>query len=209
MAPAIPLIAIAGATCSGKTTVARALADALGAARVLSMDWYYRDLSDIPFEERVRCNFDHPDAIDHGLLLSQLERLLAGQAVQAPRYDFARHLRQADTQRVDAGDYVVLEGLHALHWEAIRRITATAVFLALDDAACLERRIARDVVKRGRSAESVRAQYAETVRPMFEQYVAPMQAHADVVVRGDCPVQDTVRDILRKLEGPGNGPVNP
>lgn len=205
----IRLVAIAGASCSGKTALARALAEALGQGRVLSMDWYYGDLSGLRSEERVRHNFDHPATIDYGLLLSQLEALLVGEAIEAPRYDFKAHVRETATRRVEPAQWIILEGVHALYWEEIRRKASTTVFVELDHGTCLKRRIQRDIEERGRNEEAVRAQYTETVQPMFERYVAPLRACVGVVARGDHPVAESVREIVLSLEGRGEGHSSP
>lgn len=192
------LIAIAGGSCTGKTTLAHALARAMhdSGALVLSMDRYYRDLSDIPAEKRGLHNFDHPDAVDHLLLIEQVQELVAGRGVEAPLYDFRTHTRQDLGEHFAAVGWLVLEGLHALQWEALSRLADLRVFVHLDHETCLARRIERDRRERGRTEESVRAQYAETVRPMSEQYIEPTRARADIVVHGDQPIEESVRAIL-------------
>jgi len=182
------LIGIAGPSGSGKTELARALAEALGAP-ILSLDSYYRDLARLPFEERARANFDVPEAIEHELLFAHLGALAGGGTVEIPDYDFTRHSRTDRTETVRAGAFGVLEGLWALYWEDIRRLLGTKVYVDAPDEVCFERRLARDLRERGRSAESVVAQYAATTRPMARRYVLPARQWADVVVSGVEPVE--------------------
>lgn len=192
------LVAIAGCTCSGKSSLAEGLAAHLGGP-VMPVDAYYRDLSHLPAVERARVNFDAPDAIEHERLLSDLRRLLAGEPAARPLYDFTTHTRQAGALPVQPAAVVILEGLFALYWEEVRRLAAVKVFVDLDDAGCLERRLDRDVRERGRTSESVLRQYAETVRPMAFQFVLPTRDYADLVVSGRAPLSEGVRQVSERL----------
>ena len=193
-------IGIAGPSCSGKTVLAAQLAQALpGTVAVVSLDAYYRDLSGLSSVQRAQTNFDAPDALDVDLLTRQMARLAQGDEVDSPVYDLKTHTRAARTERVAPGDFVIVEGLFALYWPAIRDLLATKVFVAADDALCLVRRERRDVRERGRAPDSVQAQYAETVRPMSERYVKPTRQHADVVVHGEQDVATSVAAVLEHV----------
>jgi len=185
------LIGIAGPSGSGKTELARGLAASLGAP-ILSLDSYYPDMAHLAPEERARANFDVPEMIEHELLLAHLRALAGGGAVEIPVYDFASNTRTDRTETVSAGEFGVLEGLWALHWEDIRRLLAIRVYVDTPDQVCFERRLARDLRERGRSAESVAAQYAAVTRPMAERYVQPLREFADVVVSGIEPIERSV-----------------
>ncbi|MFA5026933.1 MAG: uridine kinase [Candidatus Methylomirabilota bacterium] len=194
------LIGIGGPSGSGKSTLARYLAERLpDSALVLPIDAYYRDRGDLPRQARLGLNFDHPDAVDHELLLSHLLRLAAGEAVDRPVYRFASHTRAPQAERVGPAAFVLAEGLLALHWASVRRLWRLAVFVELPDGLCLERRLARDAAERGRSIASVLEQYAETVRPMRERYVMPTRAFADLVVSGIDPLEASARRILDRV----------
>jgi uridine kinase len=182
------LIGIAGPSGSGKTELARALAGSLGAP-ILSLDSYYRDMAHLPLEERARMNFDAPEAMEHELLFAHLRTLAAGGAVEVPVYDFTCHSRTERTETLGAGQFGVLEGLWTLYWEDIRRLLGIKVYVDTPDPVCFERRLARDLRERGRSAESVAAQYAATTQPMARRYVLPSREFADVVVSGVEPVE--------------------
>ena len=177
------LIGIAGPSGAGKSTLAHRIAADL-AAPILSLDCYYRELGRLPLAERARLNFDEPGALDGELLTAQITDLAAGRAVEVPVYDFSRHTRAPETTPLAPGNFIVVEGLFALYWEAIRALVGTKVFVNAEDPVCFSRRMDRDVRERGRSPESVTGQYEHTVRPMAERYVLPTRAFADVVVSG-------------------------
>jgi len=176
---------ICGASGSGKSTFALALMARLGAEHVsvVSFDSYYLDLSHMTPEERALVNFDHPDSLDIPLLCAHLDALHAGQAVDAPVYDFAVHNRTAVVQRIEPRPIVVIEGILVLATEEVRSRLDYTVFLDVPDEICLHRRLERDVRDRGRAEEDVRRRYAETVRPMFERHAAHRAPGCDRVIR--------------------------
>jgi uridine kinase len=189
------LIGIAGPSCSGKTKLARHLSRLLSAV-ILPLDCYYFDLSHLPLAERARCNFDIPEALDHKLLLAHIAGLSQGREIPRPIYDFAVHSRTGRVETVKPGRFVLVEGLFALHWEEARKVFGTKVFVDLDDKLCLERRVARDVRERGRTPDSVLQQFSETVRPMAEAYIRPTQGFADVVIRGNDPIDHSAASVM-------------
>lgn len=194
------VIGIAGGSCSGKSTIAVALAEQLGGeALVLPIDHYYHDLGAMAPDERFRFNFDVPEAIDRDLLLGNLRGLWRGEDVVRPIYLFPEHVRGSDGQRVGPSPWVIVEGLFALLWEEVRSLLALGIFVEAPDALCLERRIERDVRERGRTPESVVDQYTTAVRPMFERHVAPTRRHAGLILDGCRPVEDSVRAIVERL----------
>ena len=192
------LIGIAGPSCAGKSELSRHLAEQLPAT-VLPLDCYYLDLSDRPIEERVKFNFDEPGALDHDLFLRQLVALTEGKVIDCPIYDFSIHTRIERTELVRPGRFIIVEGLFVLYWQDVRGLFGTKVFVDLPDAACLERRIVRDVRERGRTPESVRRQFAETVQPMAELHVRPTKAFADLEIAGDNAIQKSVDAVLAHI----------
>lgn len=195
------VVGIAGGSGSGKTALARALAAALGEDRalLLSQDAYYRDLSHLPLAKRARANFDEPAALDAGLLARHLAALRRGEAVSRPAYDFVTHARLAATVRADPRPFLVLDGTLVLSIGEVAAELDFAVFVDLEDGKRLARRLARDVARRGRSAAGVRAQWAATVRPMHALHVEPGRARADLVVRGDAPLAESVARVVACL----------
>jgi uridine kinase len=183
------LIGIAGPSGSGKTALACRLVELLAARSALRvpLDHYYRDLAGLDPALRDKRNFDHPDALDRALLVTQLTALARGQAVEIPVYSFDTHTRAPQGRRVVPGGVIVVDGLYCLYWPDVRGLFHTKLFIDADHATCFERRIARDVRERGRTEDSVREQYELTVRPMYERFVRPTRAFADLVLRGEDP----------------------
>jgi len=178
------VLGVAGGTGSGKTTVARAILDAVGAERIafLEQDSYYRD---VPWETGAdlrRHNFDHPDALDGDLLAEHVAALKAGRAVQVPVYDFVRHRRTAETRRVEARPVVLLEGILLFVEPALRALLDLKVYVDTDADLRLIRRLRRDLAERGRSVDEVLRQYLETVRPMHLEFVEPSKRWADLII---------------------------
>jgi len=176
-------IAIAGASCSGKTTLAESISRTLGAT-LIRVDDYYRPLDDICYADRCRINFDHPDTIDHERLTADVRALLDGQAVEAPVYDFTRHTRFEYTERVEPNSVIIVEGLFALCYPALVELCDVRIFVEAPHEVCLERRIVRDVASRGRTEEEVTERYHQDVLPMYEQHIGPSGAFATVRVSG-------------------------
>ena len=192
------VIAIAGASGSGKTTLARRAAAALGAgdAAVLPLDAYYRDRPEATATELAAINYDAPAAIDHALLRTHLRRLRAGCAVDRPTYDFRTHRRTPATRTAPSGRHLVVEGILALHWPALRALYDTTVFIRIDEATALARRIDRDMRLRGRSPASVRQQWRRAVWPMHCRYVEPTAAFADLAIDGAGPAAAAVDALI-------------
>jgi uridine kinase len=201
------IIGIAGASGSGKSTVARKIAEALTPASVafIDMDAYYRNHTELTLDERRHLNWDHPDAFDFDLLASQLEALARGEAIDKPVYDFVSHLREERSVRIPAADVVVLDGILLLVDERIRELCDVKVFVDTDADVRLIRRIRRDVKKRGRSLEEIVEQYLTTVRPMHLQFVEPSKRYADIIVpRGGhntVAIDLIIATIQRRLQG--------
>jgi uridine kinase len=177
------VLGIAGGTGSGKTTIARAIADALGSSAVLiDHDSYYKDQSHLPFEERERINYDHPDSLDNALLSEHLAQLRRGMAIDKPQYDFRDHTRKEERVPIEPAPVILLEGILTLAVESLRKEMSLKIFVDTDADIRLMRRIRRDLEQRGRSFASVRAQYYSTVRPMHLAFVEPSKRFADVII---------------------------
>ena len=194
------IIGIAGSSGSGKSELSRRLSAATGAP-VVSLDCYYRDLTHLPLEARAETNFDEPASLDDGLLLAQCTALASGQAIDVPHYDFSCHTRVPGTQNIQPGEIVIVEGLFTLYWNDLRHLLHAGIYVDLEDETCYARRLARDVRERGRTPESVEHQYFTTVRPMAEQYIWPTRRHADLVIRGDAQLDESVATVLSFVQG--------
>ena len=178
------ILGICGGTGSGKTTVAERLAQALGPDRaiLLAQDAYYKDNGHLAFDERVRQNFDHPNAVDFDLLIRQVDALRCNQPVQQPSYDFAAHVRREKTTRVDPKAIVIVEGILIFQNSGLRSLFDLKIFVDTDADVRFIRRLRRDIRDRGRSLDSVVQQYLETVRPMHQEFVEPSRRFADIVI---------------------------
>jgi uridine kinase len=178
------LIGIAGGSGSGKSTVARNVAAAIGGASVafIDMDAYYNGASHLSIEERRKINFDHPNAIDWELLLKQLTSLSAGEPIEKPEYDFTTHTRSPKSIHIPAADVVVLDGILVLVDPRVRAFFDVKVFVDTDSDIRLIRRLQRDLVERGRPLGEIIDQYLTTVQPMHQEFVEPSKRYADVIV---------------------------
>lgn len=177
------MIGVAGGTCSGKTTVSERLAELAGhdSLALIKLDSYYIERTHQPFEERVQANYDHPDAFDWQLLNDHLAALAAGASVPVPVYDYAIHDRSGECRTVHPARIVVVEGILVLYENQLRERFDLKVYIDTDADLRLIRRLRRDVAERGRTPESIIAQYLDTVRPAHEQFIEPSKRHADVI----------------------------
>lgn len=178
------IVGVAGGSGSGKSTVARGIARAIGEANVavIDMDAYYRDLSHLSAEERRAVNWDHPESLDLDLLAGDLERLACGEAVDKPCYDFVAHRRKEQAERVEPCSVIVAEGILLFVDQRVREACDIKVFVDADADLRLIRRIRRDMQERGRPFEEILEQYLTTVRPMHLEFVEPSKRYADVIV---------------------------
>lgn len=178
------LIAIAGGSGSGKTTIAHAIFDRVGRSRIewISHDSYYRDFAELSLEEKQQINFDHPDSLETDLLVRHLDELSEGRSVEVPCYDFASHSRLAKTDLVKPRKVVLVEGILVLAERELRERIDIKLFVDTPPDIRFVRRLLRDVRTRGRSLESVVEQYLTTVRPMHEEFVEPSKRFADLII---------------------------
>jgi uridine kinase len=173
------VIGVAGGSGSGKTTVVRKIVDALDDARVtvLDHDRYYRDRNDLRFEERLALNYDHPDSLETDLMVQHVQRLRAGESIEAPRYDFARFTRMATTETIVARRALIVEGILIYTDAELRKL-----FVDTDDDTRFIRRLQRDIKERGRTVQSVIDQYLSSVKPMHLEFVEPSKRYADIII---------------------------
>lgn len=179
----IMFIGIAGGTGSGKTTVAHNIKEKIGEdILILDMDSYYKDNSHIPFEERLKINYDHPDAFDIPLLKSHIETLLRGETIKKPIYSFVEYTRLKDYEEVKPKRIIILEGIFVLFFEELRKLMDIKIYVDTDADIRLIRRLLRDIKERGRTIDSVIKQYTEVVRPMHIQFIEPTKRFADIII---------------------------
>jgi uridine kinase len=179
------IIGIAGASGSGKSLLASTIINELDSDKIaiITEDSYYKDQSHLPFDERVKTNYDHPDAFDHELLFEHINKLQSKQPIDVPVYDYTNHTRSAKTRKISNDNtIIVLEGILLFAEKKVKDIIDIKIYVNTPLDLCLIRRIERDVLDRGRTIQSVIDQYQETVRPMFYKFIEPSQKHADIVV---------------------------
>lgn len=177
------IIGIAGGTGSGKTTLTEKLKAEFGEdVSVLYHDNYYKSHSEMPYEERTKLNYDHPDAFDTDLMIRDIQALRRGETVHCPVYDYTIHDRSGETVEVRPTKVIIVEGILIFENQALRDLMDIKIFVDTDADVRILRRIMRDVKKRGRSLDSVVKQYLTTVKPMHEQFVEPSKRYADIVV---------------------------
>jgi len=200
------VIGMAGGSGSGKTTIAGSVVDQIGPDRVafIPHDAYYRHRPELSLDQRVKVNYDHPDSLETDLMVDHVVTLLSGDSVQRPVYDFAIHLRADKSITVDPRPVVMLEGILVLVEEALRDLMDLKIYVDTDADLRLMRRLERDVKERGRTLDSVIAQYEATVRPMHLQFVEPSKRHADIIIPEGYnlgavgTVISMIRDVVRR-----------
>ena len=192
------LILVAGPSSSGKSTLARALCQEIGADRacLLSLDHYYRDLRHLSARERALIDFDHPDAWESEKLIKDMGQLLEGNPVEMPEYDFTTHLRMEEKQPISPCPFIIAEGLFALCYAKLNALASLKIFVDIDDAVALQRRLERDTRERGRSPESIARQFNKTVRAANRIHIRPSAEVADIKLDGPSPVAANLNSIL-------------
>lgn len=179
------LIGIAGGTGSGKSTFAdRLLALFLNEITVISYDNYYKPQDHLSFEERIKTNYDCPDALDTDLLVKHLRALQKGEAIDVPNYDFKLHTRKAELTRLEPSPIIIVDGILTFHDERLREMFDIKIYTDADADERILRRLRRDVNERGRDIDGVIAQYLGTVKPMHGIYVEPTKKYADIIING-------------------------
>ena len=178
------VIGIAGGTGSGKTTFSRELVATLMTNKIvyLSHDSYYRDQSNVPFSERVKVNYDHPDSLETELMIKHIEKLRSYQPVDIPIYDFVEHTRANETEHIEPQSVSLIEGILIFAVKELRDLMDMKIFVDTDADIRFMRRLQRDIEERGRSVNSVCEQYINVVRPMHEAFVEPSKRYADTIV---------------------------
>jgi uridine kinase len=178
------VIAIAGGSGSGKTTVVNVILEKVGAHRIayLPHDAYYRDLTNLPPVQRAEVNFDHPNSLETDLLIQHIQTLKSWRPVALPVYDFAHHSRTDKTIRVDPKRIIIVEGILILAEPKLRELFDIKIFVDTDPDLRFMRRLQRDIAERGRTMENVVHQYTTTVRPMHLEFVEPSKRYADIII---------------------------
>ena len=201
------IIAIAGGSASGKTTVVSEFKEALGEKDlvVIKHDDYYKDQSHLSLEERKLTNYDHPSSLENELLISQLKDLISGKPIKKPIYDFVIQTRSDKYEIVEPKKVIILDGILVLEDERIRELADIKIFVECDEDLRLIRRIKRDMVERGRSFDHIIEQYLTSVKPMYHHFVSKTKRYADIIIPNDFShsvatdlLIEKIKSILRK-----------
>ncbi|MGF3076474.1 uridine kinase [Facklamia sp. P12945] len=178
------IIGVTGGSGSGKSSVSKRILEQFTemSVLVLAQDNYYKDQSHLTFEERLKTNYDHPFAFDNDLFFEHIQAFIRGETIEVPIYDFVNYTRSLETRREASRDVLILEGILIFEDKMIRDLCDIKIYVDTEDDIRLSRRIKRDVIKRGRSVESVLEQYETVVKPMHHQFTEPTKRYADIIV---------------------------
>ncbi|MGJ7921461.1 uridine kinase [Neobacillus sp. LXY-4] len=178
------VIGVAGGSGSGKTSVTKAIYQQFKGHSILMIeqDYYYKDQSHLPFEQRLKTNYDHPLAFDNDLLIEHIEKLLKYESINKPVYDYSIHTRSDEVIVVEPKDVIILEGILVLEDERLRNLMDIKLFVDTDADLRIIRRLLRDIKERGRTMDSVIDQYVNVVRPMHNQFIEPTKRYADIII---------------------------
>ena len=196
----IKIIGISGASGSGKTWLTQRLATQLGQVESFSQDSYYKVQDHIDMSDRVKTNYDHPEALDIDLFVRQLQQLIAGEPIESPIYDYSVHNRGRQTRRIEPAEYILVEGILLFTFPQVCEMMDLKIFVDTPADLCFIRRLERDTRERGRSVESVISQYMNTVRPMTQQFITPSRDVADLVVNGETMTEAQVIRLARHIQ---------
>ena len=196
------IIAVAGGTGSGKSYLAKNLANTYPKKEILiiEQDSYYKDISNLDYEDRCKQNFDHPNAIDSILIENHLKQLLSGKTIYSPKYNFFKHLRQKEGEKTTQRPIIIMEGILLLHYIKLHKFYTLKVFVETPEHIRINRRIERDIQFRGRTKNSIEKQYYSTVKPMHEKFVQPSKSFSDIIIDGTASIYKSINKIKSKID---------
>ena len=196
------ILGIAGGTGSGKTFIVDNLLSIYNSnnINVINLDSYYKDLSHMGYQDRVKQNFDHPDSIDIDLIISHLKQISDGNDVDIPIYDFSNHIRLETTKTISQSNVIIVEGIFALHYMQLRKLYTLNVFIETSEDIRFQRRLSRDTKERGRTIGSIKDQFESTVIPMHEKFIGPSKQFADLIIDGNSNIINIIRSIKEKID---------
>ena len=196
------IVAIAGGTGSGKSYLTRNLANTYPKKQILiiEQDSYYKDISNLDYEDRCKQNFDHPDAIDSILIENHLKQLLSGKTIYSPKYNFFKHLREKEGKKTTQRPIIIMEGILLLHYIKLHKFYTLKVFVETPEHIRINRRIERDIQFRGRTKNCIEKQYYSTVKPMHEKFVQPSKSFSDIIIDGTATINKSINKIKSKID---------
>ena len=191
------IIAVAGGTGSGKSYLTKRLVNTYPKNKILRIeqDSYYKDISEMDYNTRCKENFDHPDALDIDLIEYQLKKLICGDTIYVPNYDFVRHLRKNIKTKTKLRPIIIFEGILMLHFKRLHKFFTVKIFIETPEHIRLKRRLHRDIKFRGRTKDSIEKQYYTFVKPMHDKFVQPSKCYADIVIKGTDSIKNSIKHI--------------
>jgi len=194
------LIGISGGSGVGKTTVVKSLVNHYeNKTAVLELDSYYKDFSDLTFDDREKLNFDHPKSFDYKLLKAHINLLLQNKKIKSPIYDYKKHKRKENSKTIYPNKLIFLEGTLIFYFEEIVKFMSLKIFIHAKEKVRFTRRLNRDIIYRARTKESIHEQYYKTVKPMYDEYVRPLKTKADLIISGESEITDNRNKIIREI----------
>ena len=195
------IIAVAGGTGSGKSYLTKKLVNTYPKNKILRIeqDSYYKDISKMDYNTRCKENFDHPDALDIDLIEYQLKKLICGDTIYVPNYDFVRHLRKNIKTKTKLRPIIIFEGILMLHFKRLHKFFTVKIFIETPEHIRLKRRLHRDIKFRGRTKNSIEKQYYTFVKPMHDKFVQPSKCYADIVIKGTDSIKNSIKHIKTKI----------
>jgi len=194
------LIGISGGSGAGKTTIVKSLVDHYeNKTAVLELDSYYKDFSDLTFNERGKLNFDHPKSFDYKLLKDHINLLLQNEKIKSPIYDYKKHKRKKLSKTICPNKLIFVEGTLIFYFEEIVKFMSLKIFINAKEKVRFKRRLNRDIIYRARTKESIHEQYHKTVKPMYDEYVRPLKAKADLIISGESELTDNRNKIIGEI----------
>ena len=195
------LIGISGGSGAGKTTIVKSLVNHYeNKTAVVELDSYYKDFSDLTFDDREKLNFDHPKSFDYKLLKAHINLLLKNEKIKSPIYDYKKHKRKGNSKTIYPNKLIFLEGTLIFYFEEIVKFMSLKIFINAKEKVRFTRRLNRDIIYRSRTKESVHKQYHKTVKPMYDEYVSPLKSEADLIISGESELTDNRNKIIREID---------
>ena len=196
------IIGVFGGTGSGKTTIVNQILSKFGSGEmlVISQDAYYKDNSEISYEERCLLNYDHPNSIDFELLYTHLKDLKKGFSISQPVYDFKIHNRTKKTVKISPKKVIILEGILIMNYPKLRSLLDLKVYIDANSDIRMERRVNRDISERGRTPKEVINRYITMLIPMHKKFISPMKLHADIIVKNHKNTPPNIGSLLQKIK---------
>ncbi len=195
------LIGISGGSGAGKTTIVKNLVNHYkNKATTIELDSYYKDFSNLTFEDREKINFDHPDSFSFNMLKNHINLLIKNEKIKSPIYDFKKHKRRKPSKIIYPNKLIFFEGTLIFYFKEIANLMSLKIFIQADEKVRFKRRLSRDIKHRGRTKDSIHEQYHKTVKPMFDKYVKPLKSEADLIISGESNLIDNKNRIVAEID---------